>query len=260
MPRSMASESDKVKHLLPKGPSGSSSMLATSSPGEPASSSSPSCHMRGVAVMYSRRSEGMRVLSWMTAHGFPIRPETRCASSPTMRSQAAKPPACARSNVPSPRLAYVAYTVTLSRPRVHSTSSSTSVVLGKDTSSPRREDTPSIGPRRPPSRHAASVWASRSREGTRTSTRSAWSSSALRTATWVFPDPVAMITWVRSPRSGMVDRAGSPRARDTASTASPWCGRSCLMSLCPSSLGEGDRQVSRGRGSRAEPCYLISMR
>ncbi len=88
----------------------------------------------------------------------------------------------------------MANTVTLSNGRTQSTSSSTSVVLGKTTSSPRRDETPTIGPARPASRHAASVWVSRSSEGTSTSTRPARSSSALRAATRLLPDPVAMIT------------------------------------------------------------------
>ncbi|MEV7863734.1 hypothetical protein AB0O86_34320 [Streptomyces hirsutus] len=65
----MASESVNVNAPLPKGPWGSSSMLATNSPGAPASSSSPSCHSRGVAVMYRRRRDGIFWLSWTTAHG-----------------------------------------------------------------------------------------------------------------------------------------------------------------------------------------------
>ncbi len=52
------------------------------------------------------------------------------------------------------------------------------------------------------------------------STSPARSFSALRTATRVLPDPVAMTTWVRSPRSGTVAPAGTSRARSTASTAS----------------------------------------
>lgn len=88
----------------------------------------------------------------------------------------------------------MANTVTRSRPRHHSTSSSTSVVLAKPTSSPRSEDTPSTGPVRPPSRHALTLWASRSSEGTRTSTRPARSFSEPCAATKVFPDPVAMMT------------------------------------------------------------------
>jgi hypothetical protein len=171
-------------------------MLATSWPGAPgaASASSSSCHSRGVAVIYRRRRAGMRVLSWTTPHGLPIRPDVRCASSTTISDHPGRPAACARSSVPSPREAYVAKTVTLSSGRTHSTSSPTSVVFGKGASSPRKDETPIIGPVRPPARHAASVWASRSREGTRTSTRPAPSSSALRAATRVLPEPVAMIT------------------------------------------------------------------
>lgn len=95
----------------------------------------------------------------------------------------------------------MANTVTLSNGHTQATSSPTSVVVGKDTSSLRGEDTPIIGPRQPPSRHAASACARRSSEGTSTSTRPARSSSALRTATLVFPDPVAMMS-----RSGFSDQ------------------------------------------------------
>ncbi len=59
---------------------------------------------------------------------------------------------------------------------------------------PPEDETPITGPVRPPSRQAASVCASRSSEGTSTSTRPACSSSALRTATSVLPEPVAMTT------------------------------------------------------------------
>ncbi|MFE2288673.1 hypothetical protein ACFXDJ_31465 [Streptomyces sp. NPDC059443] len=34
---------------------------------------------------------GHRALSWMTAHGLPIRPDVRCASSTTIRSQVERP-------------------------------------------------------------------------------------------------------------------------------------------------------------------------
>lgn len=76
------------------------------------------------------------------------------------------------------------------------------------------------GPVRPLSRQACSVWVSRSRDGTRMSTRSASSSSALRATTQVLPDPVAVMTWVRKPRAGILAPGGSSRSRRTASTAS----------------------------------------
>lgn len=88
-----------------------------------------------------------------------------------------------------PEEAYVANTVTFSNGRTQSTSSPTAVVSGKAASAPRRDDTPTTGPVRPAARHAASVWASRSSDGTSTSTRPARSLSALRAATRVFPDP-----------------------------------------------------------------------
>lgn len=83
----------------------------------------------------------------------------------------------------------MANTVTLSKARTQATSSATSVVFGNDTSShPHREDTPTIGPVRPPSRHASLVRVSRFSEGTSTSRRPARSSSALRA---VFLEPAA---------------------------------------------------------------------
>ncbi len=116
----------------------------------------------------------------------------------------------------------MANTVTLSNGRTQSTSSPGSVVFGNDACPPRSDDTPITGPVRPPSRHAASVWASRSSDGTRTRTRPARRRSAARTATRLLPDPVAMITCVLRPRSGAIRSTGVPSARTTASTASRW--------------------------------------
>ncbi len=239
--RSMASARVRVWQREPNGPSGSSSMDATrvprprappSWPSSPSSGSSPSCHTRGVAVMYSRRTDGIRVLSCTTAHGLPIRPDVRCASSTTIRSQPGSPARWARSMVPSPSEAYVANTVTRSTGRAPQRASSAgSVVVGRPASSPRSEHTAKARPVRPPSRQAAAVCTSRSREGTSTSTRPARSSSAEPTATRDLPEPVAMITWVRSPAPGTRPPAGSSSARTTASTASRWCGRSSFLAV-----------------------------
>jgi transposase len=61
----------------------------------------------------------------------------------TASDQLARPVSCARWSVPSPTEAYVANTVTRSKPRVHSTSSSTSVVhASPGASSARSEQIP----------------------------------------------------------------------------------------------------------------------
>lgn len=66
-------------HLFPR----SSRGRGKGSVSLPAGGPVAGCHIRGVAVMYSRRSEGMRELSWSIAHDFLIRPDAGYASSTT---------------------------------------------------------------------------------------------------------------------------------------------------------------------------------
>lgn len=87
MLRSIASDSPSSNSHSPYGPSGSDVMLAISSswPAVPFCGRGAD-RMREVAVRYSRKSAGMRALSWIADHGRPRSPAVPWASSTTAKS------------------------------------------------------------------------------------------------------------------------------------------------------------------------------
>lgn len=118
--------------------------------------------------------------------------------------------------------AYVANTVTRPFLPAHADRSRASVVqrtpAASSSASARSEQTATIGPTRPASRQAATVWTRRSSVGTRTSTRPVRATrKAVCAPITVLPVPHAETIVARSPTP---PEGTFPRARTAASTAS----------------------------------------